>query len=234
MAPLTILSDLADLVLGRQCLGCDTPAPGVCAACLDGLRGGVTRVPGAGPATFAASEYSGLARELVVAYKKQGYRSLAAPLGWLLADAVWAAMQAGGRRECVIVPVPGHRRSRRGFDALGDIVGESLRAMSRAGVDIDEERLLRPRADYPTLKGLGRAARWDEVAGAFLATAPARARPCAIVVDDVLTTGATIAEAVATLQRARVPVAAVAVIAATASPGRWATIRGPAPATRRS
>ena len=234
MPPPAIVNDMADLVLGRQCLGCDTPAPGICVACLNRLRGRVITLPGHDRCTISVTGYDGLGRQLVLAYKERGYLSLAMPLGWLLADSVWAAMQSCGLREAVIVPVPGHRRSRRGFDALGAVTCEAVRALRGAGIDLTQERLLTSRSNYPALKGLGRAARRSEISGAFTAVARTAIRQCVIVVDDVITTGATIDEAVTTLERARVEVAAVATIAATASPGRWARIPAPSPATRPS
>lgn len=233
MTPPAIVCDLADLVLGRCCLGCGAPGPGLCAACVDGLRGTPLAANRTivGPPVIAATTYSGLGRTALLAYKKQGYRSLAAPLGWLLADAIWAAMRATDAEACVIVPVPGHRRSRRGFEALGDVVREARRALAGAGVAVREARLLRVDADYAALKGLGRAARRQQVAGAFRAVQTSSTPGCVIVLDDVITTGATAAEAVAALERASIGVSAVATIAATITPDRWATSPAPAPAT---
>jgi len=215
--------DVADLVLGRQCLGCGTFAPGLCPRCLGGLRGQVHTVPGTSPVGHAAVPYADLGRRLVLSYKERGYLSLALPLGWLLADAVWAAMRASGSRDCVLVPVPGHRRSRRGFDAVGAIASEATRALSRAGIHATQERLLRGRSAYPALKGLGRSARRAAVEGAFVATAPPRFGQCVILVDDIITTGATSRSAVAALEQASIRVAGVAAVAATTSPGTSAT-----------
>lgn len=218
----TILTDLADLVLGRQCLACGAPAPGLCPTCLSALRIGAHAVPETRTPTAAAHEYSGLTRRLIIEFKKHGYRSLDAPLGWLLADAVWAAMRTAGLHTCTIVPIPGHPRTDRGFDALGAITRCAVAALDSAGIAVRREPWLRSHADYPTLKGLGRSARQVEVRGAFEARVTGPVPADVIVVDDVLTTGATLGEAVDTLERARVPVAAIAVIAEATSPGSWA------------
>lgn len=215
----TLLTDLADLVLGRCCLGCGVPAPGLCGPCQTRLRGRpftVTR-PGMARPTWVAAEYSGLARAVVLAYKQEGYHSLAPPLGVLLADAVRAAVGTGtaSTGAVTLVRVPGHRRPERGFDALGAVCREACRALAAAGLSVTQERLLRTASDYRALKGLDRAARSRQVIGAFVAVRmPARDAPV-VVVDDVITTGATVHEAVAALERAQVRVTAVAAVAAT-------------------
>ena len=215
----TLLTDLADLVLGRCCLGCGVPAPGLCGPCQTRMRSRpftVSRPGMAGPA-WVAAEYSGLARAVVLAYKQEGYHSLAAPLGRLLADAVRAAVGAGaaGTGAVTLVRVPGHRRPERGFDALGAVCREARRALATAGLSVTQERLLRTANDYRALKGLDRTSRARQVTGAFVAVGiPARDSPV-VVVDDVITTGATVHEALAALERARIRVTAVAAVAAT-------------------
>ena len=86
---------------------------------------------------------------------------------------------------------------------------------------------------YRPLKDLSRAERRLRIEGAFRVPARVRRRAAlqvgagVIVVDDVLTTGATMGEAVRTLTAAGIPVAGVAVVA-WASRDTWATSRAPA------
>lgn len=193
-------SDLADLVLGRACLGCGTPAPGVCAPCRDALAQPSTGRLADGTPVHAATPYRGLARDLVIAFKEHGYRDLGTPLGALLADALRRAPAAD------VVPVPGRRRLRRGYDPVRVLAATAARRLGRP----PPVGLLRA-GRYPELKGLSRAQRLAAVPGAF---AVARGAPGPVVlVDDVLTTGATLGEAVRTCRAAGIDVVGCAVVA---------------------
>ena len=227
-----ILSDLADLVLGRCCLSCGTPAPGLCGPCLARLRRPPMQLsrPQIAVPVLSAAAYSGLTRELLIAYKEHGYRSLARPLGWMLADAIWTARRLSSDRSVSIVRVPSHRRSQRGYDALGDIATVARRAISSTGTPWQEQRLLRIGTDYPALKRLGKQARRDRIAGAFRLSGGVASGAPVILVDDIITTGATIAEAMRMLTAAGIRVSAIAVVAATASPDTSATFHALAPA----
>jgi predicted amidophosphoribosyltransferase len=94
--------------------------------------------------------------------------------------------------------------------------------------------VLAPARSYRPLKDLSREERHAAVAGAFEVRrgATLRGRPV-IVVDDVITTGATTGEAIRSLEASRLPVHGVAAVTA-ASRDTWARIRAPAPTTYRS
>lgn len=193
-------SDLADLVLGRACLGCGVPAPGVCADCRLALpepRSG--RLADATP-VHAGAAYRGLVRDLLIAFKEQGYRDLVEPLGALLADALQRAPHAR------IVPVPGRRRLRRGYDPVGVLAATAARRLGRP----PPARVLRA-GRYPELKGLSRAERLAAVPGAFRVAVPITGP--VVLVDDILTTGATMGEAVRTCRSRGLDVVACAVVA---------------------
>lgn len=235
MRPNVLLTDVADLVLGRRCLLCEAIGTALCATCLAGLRGRVRVIaatPGL-PLTTASLAYEDEGRTLVLGYKERGNRGLAPMLGMLLADAVEAHLPLLSAGPTVVVPVPSHRWSARGFDALGGIARAAGHELAGRHRPVLVQPWLETVSTYRPLKDLSRVERRRRIAGAF--RVPARVqrhvrRPMsggAIVVDDVLTTGATLGEAVRTLASAGLPVAGVAVVA-WASPDRSATSRVPA------
>lgn len=99
-----------------------------------------------------------------------------------------------------LIPIPLHpRRLRaRGFNPAGLIARELGRALE-VGVDYDSLQRVR---DTPSQTGLSRAGRRRNVAGIFAPRAGASELPERVwLVDDVVTTGATLAEAARTLRR---------------------------------
>src|SRR5690606_6632423 len=221
------------------CAGCGRPGQptryGVCDACvatLAGLRPYATRpdpAPAGLPRCFALGEYHSVLGRLVLAYKDQGRYRLARPLGRLLAEAVAGLVDAIGQPGAVVlVPVPdtpAAARARHG-DHLWRLTRPAAARLRAAGVGVTLAAPLRARAggDSTQLSAEQRAVR----ARATLGLRPARAAGLrrhlartgepVILLDDVVTTGATLAAAADRLAAAGVPVAGAAVLAATR---RW-------------
>jgi predicted amidophosphoribosyltransferase len=225
-----LLADLADLVLPVECAGCRLAARplrlGFCVQCvtvLDALDPRPVRpdpAPPGLPPCVALGPYDGPLREAVLSYKERGRHRLARPLGRLLADVV---VRAAGPGPLLLVPVPATGRAvrQRHGDHLRRITGyaaDRLRAVGQSAVAVQPLRAL-PRADSAALD---RAARAVAAADAFRLR-PARipalrrlARGRAVVVlDDVVTTGATLASVTNLLAAAGVPVRTAALLAAT-------------------
>jgi ComF family protein len=144
--------------------------------------------------------YEGRLRDLVRALKYRGRFRLARPLGGMLAEALRAIGRAGGLEGAVVVPVPLSRRrlAARGYNQallLARGLRRALRAESGERARI-AEALVRTREARPQA-GLKRSERLANPAGSY---GPARgaARALegrdAVLVDDVLTTGATARE----------------------------------------
>ena len=176
--------------LAPSCAACghplDAPSQGcVCPICW----GAIGRQPpppwtGAEIATGAAGgHYEGALRDIIHAYKYEGRRSLAPPLGRLMREAGAALLEDA---DCV-VPVPLHpwRRLRRGFNQAADLA----RALDRPVV----YALWRARSTPPQM-GLPARARRTNVRGAFMLSpwAPSIEDLAIVLVDDVRTTGATL------------------------------------------
>lgn len=129
--------------------------------------------------------------EIVPSLKYQGALACARVLGTLLAESVARACLRDDVD--VVVPMPLHRSRlvERGFNQsveLARYVGAGLR------IEVDAHALQRLRATEPQV-GLPRAERSRNVRGAFVAHPSRLAGRNVALLDDVVTTGATVAEA---------------------------------------
>ncbi|GLZ76247.1 hypothetical protein Afil01_10540 [Actinorhabdospora filicis] len=211
------------LLLLAECASCRTSLPrlrpGLCPPCLLALaalapgRVGLRRAPPGLPPLAAGGVYGGVLRRAVLAYKEADRRDLLPQLGELLAGAVIAH---GGASALVPVPTTFAGRRRRGWDHLAPLAKAAAR---RLGVPVLRVLRARGRADSA---GLGRDARLRGAVDAFAPRWGARRRLAGlpetaslVLVDDVATTGATLAAASRVLAGlGRRPVGA-AVVAAT-------------------
>jgi predicted amidophosphoribosyltransferase len=189
------------------------------------------------PSCWAAARTDGVVRRLVTAHKDEGRRDVRPLLAGLLAaalspavtadPAVRAAVDAGA--PVLVVPVPGSRRARRRRgDAPVERLVRDAAALAGATPVVPAVRLVRRTVDQA---GLGASERLVNVGGAMAVTpgsvAEVRGAVC-LVADDVVTTGATLAEAARALRRAGALQVTSAVVAATAR-GRTDAVRGPPP-----
>ncbi|MBB3052273.1 putative amidophosphoribosyltransferase [Prauserella isguenensis] len=200
---------LLDLVLPEHCAGCDAPGRACCRSCLAAF-GEPWSVAVGGPdePTYALARHADVARTLVVAHKERGRRGLTRPLGRALAAAVPRLPAA--RRDAAgtwwLVPVPSRpsaARARGGSHVLA-LARACAAALSEAGTPAAVAPALRLDAGARDAVGLDRTQRSANLAGR-LRIAPAGAPPPGVPVvllDDVVTTGATLAAGRAALQQA--------------------------------
>jgi predicted amidophosphoribosyltransferase len=221
------LLTLADLVLPSVCAGCGDVAPwsGVCAACGEALAGppGPTRptpAPDGLPPCLTLGTYEGVLRELILGYKERDGRRLVAPLGDALAEVVRVGLgPTPDRRGVVLVPVPATAaavRARQG-DHMLRLARRAAGRLGAAGRAVTVATPLRalPKEDSAHLD---RHARARVAHAAFAARRGAdRIRPGerVVVVDDVITTGSTLAAVSRRMAERGVDVGFAATLAAT-------------------
>jgi predicted amidophosphoribosyltransferase len=224
----SLVPDLADLVLPRTCAGCGVPGAILCRRCAALLAephlATPRRFPEGFPPTVAAGAYAGPVRPAVIAFKERGRSELARPLGAALALAV-AAVVAGVPEgwavpgPMALVPVPSSAAAlrTRGRDHVRELTAVAVAELRAMGVPAEEARLLRRRGRLRDSAGLSAAQRRANLAGTFVATR----RPgngLLVLVDDVVTSGATLTEAAGVLAadgRPDAPPVLAAVVAAT-------------------
>jgi ComF family protein len=171
-------------------------------------------------AAVAAVDYGFPWDGLVKAFKFDGRVELADALAARLADAVAAASRAGLPAPDLVLPVPlaPARLADRGYNQAWEL---ARRVARQRGLQADDGLLLRP-LETPRQTGQTRAGRADNLAQAFMAEPRRRAalagRRVALV-DDVMTTGATVVAATRELRRAGAASVQVWVFARTPAPG---------------
>lgn len=184
--------------LRRRILGSfDLPLRLLCDPCCRSIVRAAPVDPDASPADVAAFEATPALFSLVHAFKYDAVIELAPWLGAYLARAASHLREAG---PVALVPVPLHasRLAERGFNQSSVLAHE---VAARLGVPVWEGLLERRRATPPVAQ-LAHAERRAQVRGAFAQRArPTSCAPRLVLVDDVVTTGATRDAARAALER---------------------------------
>lgn len=221
---------LVDLLLPRLCVGCDRPGASLCAACLGAI--GPVRVhapdptPPGFPRCWSAGEYDGTLRSAILALKERQRRELAGQLGGILLGPVVHAIAQSQHDTArawpvpLLVPVPSTSR------AAADRGGDHLRRISRS---LSAVRGTRPAGRLALLvSASGRSADATELNADQRKVARSSAfalRPGSgvlahgrdvILLDDIVTTGWTLAACAELCRRAGARQVYAATIAATA------------------
>lgn len=209
------------LLLPIACAGCQMQDTRFCAQCHQQLQreqfaaGERARPVEAPIEVFAAVPYAGVARECILNFKELGRTDLRKPLGALLDLAVQDAQRAHPETELWCVPMPSTRKNeaKRGYSHV-ELLMRSLPARPAP------QRWLRASAARADQVGLSATERQRnsqntiEVDAQLLASG-ALAGKSVLLIDDIVTTGASLRAATSALAAAGARVLAAAVIAHT-------------------
>lgn len=239
----SLISSLLELLYPRQCPACDVELPGhtdpqqvFCAPCADTLvAGDGTTCPSCGlvwldppaevgshvcgrciaePPPWIAARgayaYGGALQDAIARWKNHPDESLGGPLASLLCGShaiVWDDLPP----DTCVVPVPSTRASldRRGFNPAGLL---ARRVARRLGRRFESGALRVRRAPEPS-RGLDRRGRERRMRGVFEGHERAIGGASILLIDDVMTTGATVKFATEALLRAGARGVRVAVLA---------------------
>jgi predicted amidophosphoribosyltransferase len=215
---------LAGVVWPLRCAGCGHPDEVLCGRCARWYS--VPRwcplpsshPPEEGPdewldGVWGVSAYGGPVATLLSQWKERGRHDLTPRLALGLADAVHgclADLAAAGVPvdDVLLVPVPtsARARRRRGADLVAELTGQAAGWLGEA---VRVAPVLRLRRRVQDQAGLDAGQRRENLAGAFELAAGSLAGPgtglagrICLVIDDVVTTGATVREVVKVLAEA--------------------------------
>lgn len=201
---------LADLVMPAQCVNCGAWESWLCSLCTGSVASGsggrflrreivVDRTAGVILGVDSAILYSGIGERVVLAHKQRGLRPLARQMADWLAPVVMAVALRPGPFCLVPVPATARSRRKRGRDPWLEVC---LATANLLGPDAQVAQMLAWRTGVRPQKELSRDERANNVGhrmkllpefagGTLRSQEPA---PALVLVDDVVTTGATLSE----------------------------------------
>jgi predicted amidophosphoribosyltransferase len=188
---------LHDLVFPVRCLGCGALHQNLCGTCAKEIqfhdyRSRVGEVP-----IFSSIRYGPKVGHILLAAKEDGVRKADDLLVAALTNSFRAAVAGFGIRP-PLVPIPHSRKAlrKRGRDFVAEIAGRvsinealPLRQIIRHNRRVNDQSLMDSTSRFGNLYGA-------------MSVTRACGRPCAVIlVDDLITTGATLGEAVRALEK---------------------------------
>ncbi len=181
------------MIFTSTCAGCDRPGPVLCRTCRFSLAAPPN--PPQGGDVIAAVPFAGRPRNVLLNFKYRNRRQLAHHLAGLMVNRLVVASVRPEDLDVVTwAPTSNARRHRRGFDQAEVI---ARRVALQLGLPC--RRLLRREGVAPAQTGLDRVHRLH---GPTFTAGPAARGQRVLIVDDVVTTGATLRSAAQALGRA--------------------------------
>lgn len=212
-----VARDLAALVWPVACVGCGAADRELCGDCLAALRDAspltVESVLAPVPA-YARGPYAGVLRKVIIAYKHGGRSGFSRPLGEQLAHPLARALSHATTRPLLITaPSRAAQVRHRGFRHVDAALHAALKSVPDPAAPVRVLRSTRGRLGQVGLDTAARAQNAARVAVRDGFRDAVRGREV-ILIDDIMTTGATIRAACEVLAASGARVVGVAVLAA--------------------
>lgn len=236
------LVEAGGLVVPLACAGCGAWDVRLCGRCAAALRTGPVRVEDAAPRlagaqggalpVWACAPYAGCVRDVVVAWKDGGRLDLTTPLVGVVRRAarpLGPLLAAAARGPVVVVPVPSAAaaRRRRGADLVLALARGAAAGLADGGADARVHRALVRRGGRDQA-GLRARERARNAHGTWHLRSPVETGASHVLVDDVVTTGSTLAACSAVLSGSGGLVLGALTLAATPAPAHGTEgLRGP-------
>lgn len=200
-----MFQSLLDILFPRHCFGCGEAGRYFCSECAAGLQpAGATEL-----GHLAALDYDQPAvKKAIWKLKYSGITSLAAELGEILSERLLEELSElnayAGRERVLVVPVPlsRERARQRGYNQSA-LLARAAAARAPEALEYRDDLIIKIK-DTPAQASLPRRAeRLANLRGAFAAPRPGLlAGRAVLIIDDVVTTGATLSEMAKTLKTA--------------------------------
>ena len=191
------MSILQELLFTPRCILCSNLGSAVCLKCRTQIKPVSNRRLSGITYTLSAGEYSGWLREALISYKN-GNQSVASTLAKILHESM-----AGSHIEfpLQVIPIPSSlsKIRERGYDSIANLCNEMSKL--NAGLQV-RHGALALKHEVRDQVGLSARERQQNLAGAI--SARLKLSGSALIVDDVVTTGATLINAAKALRIAGV------------------------------
>lgn len=174
-------------------------SPSAFAALLSPALVPATRPAAIGLLPFRAPPVRAAVHEAKYHGTERAFTLLAAALADFLPE--YLADRSTGRVALVPIPLGRTRLKERGYNQVEEVAKRAVRIVREPAVALSPALLSRVR-ETPTQVSLARKEREENMRGAFVATRPAAPADLYIVLDDVLTTGATLSAGIEALAEA--------------------------------